>query len=139
MALIEINKNPSRRELRRFAGIWLPGFLLLIGALIWHRWGLSNIAFFTGAVALVIAAVGLSSISFARVLYLGWMTALYPVGWTVSFLLLATVYFVILTPVGLLMRTLGRRPLSLEFDGSVKSYWTPRPDSINIERYFRQF
>ena len=139
MALVEINRNPSRRELRRFAGIWLPGFLLLMGALVWQCWGASNLALLMGAVAFGSAVLGLSSISFSRFLYIGWMTTVYPIGWTVSFLLLGTVYFGILTPVGLLMRALGRRPLSLGFDCSAKSYWTPRPDSTNIERYFRQF
>ena len=139
MALIEVNKNLSQRELRRFACIWLPVSLLLIAVLFWHRWGLSNTALFIGAVALAIAALGLFSIAFARALYFSWMTAVHPIGWTVSLLLLGTVYFLILTPLGLLMRALGRRPLSLGFDRTAKSYWTPRPDSTNIERYFRQF
>jgi hypothetical protein len=123
MALIEINKNPSRRECRQFAGLWVPGFLLLVGVLVWYRSG----------------SLGLLSASFGRVLYLGWMYAAYPVGLTVSFLVMAIVYFVILTPVGLGMRLLGRRPLALGFDRVTNTYWTPRLPSTKIETYFRQF
>ena len=139
MALIEINRNPTRHEVRQFACLWLPGFLLLMGVLVWHRWGLSNAAILLGGVALLIAALGLSSVSIGRAFYLAWMTAVYPIGWTVSFLLLAAIYFVVLTPLGLTMRVLRRRPLGLEFNRSAKSYWTPRSDSTRIEKYFRQF
>lgn len=139
MALVEINKNPSPRELRQFACLWLPGFLLLLGILVWQRWDRLNTAFVLVAVGFLVAALGLFSLSFARTLHLVWTTAVYPIGWTVSFSLLATVYFVVLTPVGLAMRALRRRPLNLEFNRSVKSYWTPRSNSINIDRYFRQF
>jgi hypothetical protein len=139
MALIEINKNPSRRECRQFAGLWVPGFLLLVGVLVWYRSGSLKAVMVLATTGLLIAGLGLLSASFGRVLYLGWMYAAYPVGLTVSFLVMAIVYFVILTPVGLGMRLLGRRPLALGFDRVTNTYWTPRLPSTKIETYFRQF
>lgn len=49
---------------------------------------------------------------------------------------LALVYFAVITPFGLAMRAAGRRPLALARDPSAQSYWTdrdppgPEPDSI---------
>jgi hypothetical protein len=139
MALIEINKNPSGPECRQFAGLWVPGFLLLVGALTWYRSGSLKAVIVLATAAILIAALGLLSASFGRALYLGWMYAAYPVGLTVSFLVMAIVYFVILTPVGLGMRLLGRRPLALRYDRGANTYWTPRSPSTKIETYFRQF
>ncbi len=139
MALVEIKKNPSRRELRQFAGLWLPAFLIGLGVVAWHRWGSGEAVLGLAITALLSAALGLIKPEFSRKLYLGWMYAAYPIGWTVSFLVLAIIYFLILTPIGLILRGLGRQPLSLKFDRRATSYWTPRPQSPKMERYFRQF
>ena len=139
MALVEINKNPSERECRQFAGLWVPGFLLLVSVLVWYRSGSMRTGIALVAAAILIAGLGLLSSSLGRVLYLGWMYAAYPVGWTISFLVMVIVYFALLTPIGFGMRLLGRRPLALRFDPLSNSYWTPRPSSTKIEAYFRQF
>ena len=49
---------------------------------------------------------------------------------------LAVVYFAVVTPTGLVMRVLGKDPLQLQFDPSAASYWIlrqppgPTPDSM---------
>jgi len=51
-------------------------------------------------------------------------------------LILAVVFFVVLTPLGLLLRAVGRDPLKLRRDSSVKSFWIdrtppgPAPESL---------
>ena len=35
----------------------------------------------------------------ARPLYVGWLYAVFPIGWTISHLILAVIYFLILTPI----------------------------------------
>ncbi|MCD6680904.1 MAG: SxtJ family membrane protein [Burkholderiaceae bacterium] len=54
----------------------------------------------------------------------------------VSPVVLAFMFFVVLTPFGFVMRALGRRPLELSRDASVDTYWVrreppgPEPESI---------
>jgi len=49
---------------------------------------------------------------------------------------LGIMFFVVLTPTGLLMRALGKDPLRLKFDKAAKSYWIdrtppgPAPESL---------
>ena len=50
------------------------------------------------------------------------MFAVFPIGWVVSHLLLGVVYFLVLTPIGLTLRALGRDPLERRFDQSASSY-----------------
>jgi hypothetical protein len=90
--------------------------------------------------AAVAAAVGaLVNHEFGRRLYVGWATAFLPLGWTVSQLLLAVVYYVVMTPIGLAMRIIGRDPLHRTFDRSAKTYWVESKPPIDSKRYFQQF
>jgi hypothetical protein len=41
-------------------------------------------------------------------------------------IILAILFYLVLMPVGLLMRLAGKRPLQLGFDPRARSYWTPR-------------
>ena len=75
-----------------------------------------------------------------RGLYLGLTVITAPVGFVVSFLILAVLFYSVFTPVGLFFRVLGRDPLGLKFERGRSSYWvrraSGRPDP---ERYFRQY
>ena len=138
MAVIEINRNPSRRDLLWF-GLLLPVFFAIVGAVVWRRTGA-----LTPATA-VWAAGGTVSALFAlwpasrRRIYVGWMYAVYPIGWTVSHLLLGVVYFVVITPVGLALRVLRRDPLERRRDRAAATYWVRHNPADSIKRYLRQF
>ncbi|MEX0979180.1 MAG: SxtJ family membrane protein, partial [Pirellulales bacterium] len=69
----------------------------------------------------------------------GWMWAAFPIGWLVSHLLIAAIYFLLITPIALVMRAVGRDPLSRRFDRAAKTYWVPRRQDSDPARYFRQF
>jgi len=74
-----------------------------------------------------------------RRLYVGWLLAFLPLGWTVSHLLLAVVYYLVITPIGLVMRLAGRDPLQRKFDRTADTYWIQRKQPDNSKRYFQQF
>ena len=54
-------------------------------------------------------------------------------------LILAVVYYLVLFPIGLILRLRGYDPMQRRFDRSAKSYWTPREQEEGTERYFKQF
>jgi hypothetical protein len=66
------------------------------------------------------------------------MVLAFPIGWTVSRLLLAGVYYGLMTPIGLGGRLMGRDPLQLRFH-ECESYWTDKPARTEARSYFRQF
>ena len=41
-------------------------------------------------------------------------------------ILMGFIFFLVVTPIGLTMRLLGKRPLDLKFDPEAKSYWKKR-------------
>jgi hypothetical protein len=52
---------------------------------------------------------------------------------------LAVVYYVIVTPLALIARLLGRDRLSLRRKAGDQTAWTPLAESQDVHRYFRQF
>lgn len=138
MALVEINRNPSRRDLAWF-GVVLFLFFAAIGAIVGRTLTSEvtrNVVWSAGAVlGLVYYAVP----ALRRPMFVGWMYAAYPVGVLVSHILLGLVYFGVVTPIGLLMRAVGHDPLARRFDRSARTYWVEREQAPDVKRYFRQF
>ena len=54
------------------------------------------------------------------------------------YVVLAIVYFLALTPIGLTMRLFRHDPLSRRLDPQAKSYWKPRSAAKSAEDYFNQ-
>lgn len=58
----------------------------------------------------------------------------------VSPIIMALLFFTTVTPIALIMRALGKRPLPLEFDPKSESYWIERePPGPEPETMTRQF
>ena len=71
--------------------------------------------------------------------YRGWMVLGHALGWVNTRLLLALVFFVVITPAGLLMRLFGRDPMRRRFEPGLASYRVPhlRPsEPSDMERPF---
>ncbi len=139
MAIIEINKNPSIKDLRWFALLWFPAFLGVVGGLIWHRTGLLEVSVALWCAGALVAVVGGIAPKAVRWLFLGWMYAAYPIGFVISHVLLGGVFFGILTPIALVMRLAGRDALHLRKDPQAKSHWVPREQPGSSNPYFKQF
>jgi hypothetical protein len=136
--MIDINWNPPPKFLRHFAWM-LSGILALAGVWCAYRFEDWRPAAVVLAAALMIGLIGWRSPSALRWLYVGWSCAAFPVAWVVSHLLLAGVYYLVITPIGLMLRLLGHDLLGLKIDRSAESYWTPRQTTEDRQRYFRQF
>ena len=136
MSLVRINKHPSNSALRLFAT-----FCLLFGGAagfaLWRQGAESAAAFFWAATA-VAGGAGLAVPQSVRLVYLGASYAAFPIGFVVSHVILAIVYFLVITPVGLCMRIARRDPLERRFDPENKSYWRPKGPSRPAGDYFRQ-
>lgn len=134
----DIQFKPARATLRQFAGLWLLFFggLALWEALVRGRIGLASIL---ALLALTVGPVGLARPEWMRLIYVGWMILAFPIGWTVSHVILAVIFYGLLTPIGLVFRFLGRDPLHRTRRPELESYWAPKPTPTDLRRYFKQF
>jgi len=135
--MIQINKQPSRTDLFVFFAL----FSFFAGAcgVLRHRAGSDELAMACWGAALALPVGALLSRRLARAIYLGWMYATLPLAWTISSVLVAVMFFLVLTPLGIVRTFLGHDPLARRFDRASRSYWIVRPASAGKLKYFRQF
>lgn len=139
MAVIRIDDNPSDRMLRQFAGIWFPLFWAAIGTFVYLGTRSIPLAAGLAAVGIVVGAIGFVRVAFIRPVFLLWMYAAFPIGWVVSHVVLAAIFYLLLTPIGLLMKLVGYDPLQRRIDRTAPSYWVPVQQPADKTAYFRQF
>ena len=78
--------------------------------------------------------------AFMRLVFLGMPFLAWPIGFVVSHVVLAVVYYLVLTPIGLLTRLFGYDSMEKRFDPEAESYWFKRSiKRVESKRYFRQF
>jgi hypothetical protein len=134
--LIDLSARVSARQLRWFAGLWLPAMCVMVGFALRRRgFDLAAVTIWTAGA--VLAPVGLVRPMVIRPVYTGLIWLTFPIGWVVSHVVLLAMYFVVLTPLGALVR-LFYDPMERAFDREATSYWETR-DSTSPTRYFRQF
>lgn len=131
--------EPTTLELRYF-GLMLAAFLGLVGALARWKWRAPMAGWLLGSLALVVAVTYYALPPLRRPLLVAWRTMLLPVERTISYVLLAIVYYLVFTPLGLFLRRLGRDELGRGFEPQAKSYYfVRRRIESDPARYFRQF
>ena len=137
--MIELNTNPTARELRQFSCIWFPVFCAIVGGLCMARFDASASAYAVWATGTVIAFVGFLWPTAVKPLFLALSYFTYPIGLLVSYILLAVLFYLVVTPIGLLLRLMGRDPLGSKRTPSQPSHWVERREDRTIKRYFQQF
>jgi len=84
MSLIEINKNPSAKELRLFGKVWLPLLLVVLGGLAWRRDPASVTPWLWWGGAVLAELVAWVLPVAIKWIYIGAMVLSFPIGWVVS-------------------------------------------------------
>jgi hypothetical protein len=139
MSVIQINRSPTLRQLRQFGLIWM-GFVAFFGVLAWFKFDNQSLAKGFWIAAVVVPCIGWLLPSFMRLVFVGMSYLAWPIGFVVSHVVLAGVYYLVLTPIGLLMRLSRYDPMKRRFDREADSYWESRSDeAVQASRYFRQF
>ncbi|MFP6765259.1 MAG: SxtJ family membrane protein, partial [Planctomycetaceae bacterium] len=120
MAIVDINWNPTRKDLRWFAGLLIP----FCGAVAWSigegdlsQPGPMGIV----AAGLAIGITGLVSPDGIRYLYLAWMVAVSPIAFVMSSVIVGFVFYVVVLPLGLLMKLSRRDALQRRREAGTES------------------
>ena len=145
--MIDLNLRPDAATLRQFGFIALAGFSFL-AVLAWFEWLI--FAFGLGAARVPLAAtfagIGGLALLFSLVypkanlpIYIGLSIIAFPIGFVLSHVIMAFLFFGLIAPVAIFFRITGRDPMERGYDGDAPSYWTdPRPPREK-GAYFRQF
>jgi len=147
-SMIEINLKPDAKTLRQFGLIALVGFGF-VAAIAWFDLLIFAAVPLVASKPIVVGIfAGLAALSafFSAVypkanlpIYLGLTILSYPIGFVLSYVIMGTLFYLLLAPVGLLFKLTGRDPLARKFEPEAKSYWQEARDARPSESYFKQF
>ncbi|REJ65498.1 MAG: hypothetical protein DWQ31_17855 [Planctomycetota bacterium] len=138
MGMIEVKQTFSRRELLWF-GPLMALFAGLLGWFVMRQFEADRVAYGLWGAAGVLIAVYYAVPRWQAAIFKGWIYAFMPIGWVVSHVLLAIIYYLLLTPIGLLMKVCGYDPMQRKFDRTAESYWIRRDTDRDKSTYFKQY
>jgi hypothetical protein len=134
----DIPFHPRRKLLRQFAALWIAFFGgLALWQVVVRGHGAAGAVL--GVLALTVGPIGLARPEWLRPVYVSWMVLAFPIGWTVSQVVLAVMFYGVFTPIGLLFRVRRRDLLERTRRPGLPSYWTPKPLATDPIRYYCQF
>lgn len=136
--MIHIERHPSRGQLSVFGMLWLV-FFCFWGTVFWWESGMNVKAAAFWAVAFMIPSAGLIWPEVLRKVYLLAAYATFPIGLIISSLVMVFIYYIVLTPISLILRVTGYDPMRRYFNQAAETYWLSRKSKNKPERYFKQF
>ena len=137
--MIEEIKNikSEKSDLRKF-GIIVGIVLLIIAGFFFLKEKESFQLFF--AIGIVLFVTGIVIPFTLKPIYWVWMTFATILGWFMTRVILSLLFYVILTPIGLIARSIGKQFLNLKMDHSKQSYWNMKTvEASNTQNYEKQF
>lgn len=144
--MLEINKNPSKNDLRWF-GLIFAIVLVIVGLVVWLKtswlFGMGGaptlVSKIFWGIAAVFPVVYYAIPPLRRYLFIGFIYAVFPIGLVVSNVILVAVYYLVVVPIGLIMRLFGHDPMQRKLLPEARSYWIERSRIEDAQRYFKQF
>ena len=139
----EVSWNPTVAERRRFAKSLIVGFpcmaliFLLLGHLAGKGWSLPA-AMRIGGIGVGAGLLFLLLPSIAKPFYVLWYAIACCIGLVVGNVLLALLFYVLVTGIALLKRAFGSQPIRKRMDKQATSYWRDAEQPTDLQRYYRQ-
>lgn len=145
--LVEIDFSPDAKTLRQFGFIAFGGFGALAALAYYEKlvfaFGLGDarlaVAASLGALGLLALVLGVVAPRANWLLYVGLSVLAFPIGLVLSYVIMGTLYFLIIGPIAIALRLAGRDPMRRAKDPDATSYWTPAHRARDKERYFHQY
>src|SRR5215813_5884975 len=130
-----VTARPSTRTLRQFAALFLIVFTVTAGLRVWRG---DTGTFTIAATGAAVGLVGLVRPDAIRYVYTGWMIAAFPIGWTISRLIVTLLFYVVFAPFALVFRLFGRDALRRRRH-ALSTYWMQTQGAEPPESYYEQF
>jgi hypothetical protein len=143
--MIQIDWNPPRRVLRNFGLIGLVAFSAFAALIRYDVWVFAKVP---GPPAVIYTLLGLAAYCglFAMVappalrwLYITLTVVSFPIGFVVSYIVVLAMFFLVITPMALVFKLIGRDAMHRRFEPALPSYWIKRHPPASVKRYFQQF
>lgn len=135
MAILEINTNPTDRQLRQF------GFLscLALPLLAWMWAGTMFALTIAAGVGVTLALIGQVAPRWLKPIFVSLILITMPIGLVIGEVLLLLLFVLVFTPMAMLFRLIGRDALMRKRPENVSTFWVDRKPVTDVRRYYRQW
>ena len=131
------NIKSEKSDLRKF-GITIGVILLIIAGFLFWKEKESFQILLTFGVTLCILGIAIPFI--LKPIYWVWMIFATILGWIMTRVILSLLFYIIFTPIGLILRLFGKQFVELRWDKSNDSYWNfISNEYLKKENYEKQF
>lgn len=134
-SIMDKSKFKERREWRKF-GIGVSIILTILGTIQWIM-GKSMFPMVYLTAGIVLASALLFPLilkpMFILFSYIG-----FGLGWVMTRVILSTLFFLVLTPIGLFSRLLGKRYLQTNLDRNETTYWKNHQEQTASKKHFEK-
>ena len=131
------NIKTGKKEIRNF-GITFGIIFLVIAGFLFFKEKESYQLFFYLAGSFF--CCGFIAPAILKPIYLVWMIFAVVLGWIMTRLVLSVLYFLIVTPIGLIPRLFGKQFLDLKWDKKTATYWNYRSEEdYHVDSDYKQF
>lgn len=139
----EVKALPAgTQDLRKFGwtmGIALPALWAILAYAFPYLWGRGHDAPILWQIGLGFAVVGTLVPLVLKPIYFAWMTFALALGFVMTRVLLTVFFFLVLTPVALVFRLIGRDALHRKLDPEAASYWIEKEYLIQDRSRYEKF
>lgn len=132
--MLRLKETPL--EWIKFTAVMGLALNLVIGLLCWKTGLPPALLISSACVAILAIAAALIRPHWFRGFYRGGMTFSFQIGQVIGKVLLTAFFFLLVTPMGLLLRLLGKDLLLLKSQPGQKTYWKKSKSSREFERMF---
>jgi len=129
-------KEKTLSELREFGQVMTLASLVFTAIGLWKRHAFTKMSLTLLVLALVFYALSALRPGALRKPERIWMAFAEKLGTVMTFLVMFLTFYVIVTPVGILLRLLGKDILSMRLDRGRASYWEPVDKDGPSKRFF---
>ena len=130
------NIKSEKSDLRKF-GITIGVILLIIAGFLFWKEKESFQILLTFGITFCIFGIAIPFI--LKPIYWVWMIFATILGWIMTRVILSLLFYIIVTPIGLIPRLFGKQFLELKWNKIDSTYWNYRSKKLNRESYEKQF
>lgn len=131
------NIRGTDKDFQNFGLLVGTVFLVLSGVMFWFDKSASP---YLATLGLILALLGFTCKKILGLPYKLWMGIAMVLGWVMTRLILTVLFYLLLTPISILSKLIGKQFLDLDIEKSRKSYWNVREvkdfQKIDYEQQF---
>ncbi|MBN2423494.1 MAG: hypothetical protein JXR46_07795 [Calditrichaceae bacterium] len=133
------NLDRSDKAMTKF-GLTMAIALIILGTVVFIYNSFTVTFFITVGLGLLFLMSGFLFKPLLRPIYVIWMGIALVLGWFISRIILAVLFYFVFMPIGIIMKIINKDVLNRKLEPGKTSYWIKRPEkAFDINRYQRQF